>query len=122
MTRTAQRHIVPHVVIVRTEPQHIDAFAAEEGHARFDGIGKDPCAGEVLAKVRADFRQNVDHSAAGSFRCAPVGSIVRLTPVSASKMTIFDVSNANSIVWPGVTFDSVETLATNSFSAAPESA
>ena len=42
--------------------------------------------------------------------------------MSASNSVSLEVSKASSTVWPAVAVDSAETLATNSFSAAPDSA
>jgi hypothetical protein len=47
--------------------------------------------------------------------------MVRFTPLSASKMCNLVVSNASSTVCPMLTFDSAESLATNSFSPTPDS-
>src|SRR6476646_2256647 len=105
MARTAKRHIVTHTVVVGAKAQQIDALAAQKRHTGFVGFCDDPGPGEVLAKVRADLRQDVDHSAGGGgaavsgaglggagdgaaadgSSCEPAGSIVRFTPLSASK-------------------------------------
>ena len=65
MARTTKRHILTDTVFVRPKAQYVNAFGAEERHAGFVGFRGDPGPGEVLAQVRADFRQDVDHSAGG---------------------------------------------------------
>ena len=100
--------------VVGAEAQHVDAFGAQKRHAGRVGLRGDSGPGEVLAQMRADLGQDVGHS--------PGGSMVRLIPESASKIASLVVSNASSAVWPCVTFDSVETRATNSFSPTPDSA
>ena len=49
----------------RSEAKHVDAFGAQERHAGLIRFGGDPGPGEVLAQVRADLSQDVDHSAGG---------------------------------------------------------
>src|SRR5689334_22199238 len=97
-----------------TETQHVDPFGAQERDTGFDGFGGDTGPCEVLAQVCANGGRDVDHSDGVEAR-------VRFLPVSASKITSLDVSNASWTVSPFLAWDSVETRATNSFSPTPDS-
>ena len=109
MARTPQRHIMQRPVD-RAEPQHIDAFHAQERHARRIRLAVNTFRGEVPAQV-------CPYLVETSRQSGTTAGSVRFAPESASKATSFVVSRASSTVWPTAARDSVETRATNSIAA-----
>ena len=101
MPRTPKRHVLRQRP--RREPQHLDGFDTQKCHA-----GRIRLHTEVFAQVPAHtVQRHAFPRATGR---------VRLTPVSASKTAIFEVSKANSIDCPIAARDAAGTLATNWFS------